>query len=447
MFESLIEFITTAEALRFKRLLWVVVAFPVLYLLFGWQSWDKISDAKRRRLRFIAIAISLSFLLIDLALVGTNLRDRREWDFVPYWVIGQAIVQESHPYDGETLARIAEPLQPSEELQSELYCFYPPISLLLFAPLGWLPFSPALIAWEVVQFAALWWSLRLLVKFFADPDAGEAVNTSDEKKSLAKWVTLAVSLALYPTAATFFFAQTNFLILLTLLLFYRDREKPIAGVWLALGACVKPIVISVPLYLLMRGQWKAIVAMGATLVGVCLLTAALLGPQVFTEFLQQSTVSTSYKGAQLQNQSIGGTYVRLTTTAEERKANLAPNPMQSPVVIGLILLTIALTAVGIYRCRGEADPFAYGATLAMMLMIYPGTLTHYAAQLLPAIVLLVSQIPKTSRMTLPALVTLVLMLCTTKLTIWAILLVWIAMLGLGLSIDQSSQRRGAAALS
>lgn len=409
------------EVLRSKELIWVAAIAPLALVLAGTLYRRELTPTKRRLVTRLAWALAAIFLLLDAGVIAMNVHSPRDWDFKHFWTWGVAIAEGTSPYDHQNLLRIAEPINPSPALVEELYCFYPPPTLALFAPLGWMPFKTALLVWNLVQGAALAACVYLCLRLFTPG------------RSLSERVPIiALILSFWATAATFAFSQTNFLILLALLLFWRDRERPIAGLWLAVGILIKPLVASVPLYLLIRRRWSALSTLAGGLAVIVLLTYLAWGSAIFVDFVQREGISEQYLLTQDVNQSLSATLLR---AAGMKKT--AQSLIDAPLVpIAMVLLAVA-TGIVIAKVRGPADPYAVGVTFAMMLLFYPGTLNHYAVHLLPPVILLFceNQHPSGHRKTVLAIILVAFLFAAVKLTFVSTVLVWLTMAVEGLRLS------------
>ena len=192
---------------------------------------------------------------------------------------------------------------------------------------------------------------------------------------------------------------------------------------MALGMMIKPIVLALGLYLLLRGRWKAL---GMVLVTVAIAagaTALLLGPELFNEFIHRQGIGENYQAAQQINQSISGMLLRWQGGVQS-----ASSLFSSPIVLGTIAIVVALTAAVIWFSRHRYEANGLGATLAMSLLIYPASLTHYSVLLLPPLMWQLSQ-AKDSQARLRAVVVIALVFTLTalKYTFFASLLTWLAM--------------------
>jgi hypothetical protein len=354
-----------------KSLIFVAAAAPTAMIVYGRLRIATLTERSRTALIFAAAALAIFFGLVQVALVGTNLLSPREWDFKQFWTYGVAAANGSNPYDHANLLRIAESINASDELRSEMYCFYPPPSLLMFGPLGLLPLQAAMAVWYSVLLGILLLDVWLLTRFV----------TQREGRVELLFV-VAVVLMYRGVTATVAMSQTNFLILFVLLLFWRDRDRARGGFWLGLGMMVKPVIAIAGLYLLVRQKWSAIVAFVVTVAVTCAITAAIFGPRIFTQYLNAGELAKAYPYAQLNNQSLLGVLLR-------NGPELSPNqlPVLSPWFLGIAAAMTAWTIVCLIRFRKHADDWGLAMTFVLGFVLYPPTLSHYSVVLLLPVML------------------------------------------------------------
>lgn len=326
---------------------------------------------------------------------------------------GVAVAEGTNPYNHNNLLRIAEPLDVDASVRDQLYGLYPPISLLMFAPLGWLPYKAALVAWNLVQLAALGACLSLLWRLFAS-------STAPGSKAMIA----ALVMVYWGTGATFGFSQSNFLVLLSLLLFWRDREHHLAGVWLALGCIVKPLVVLAAIYLLARGRWHTLATMLVTLLWIGLAAATAFGPRIYKQFFDRDKMPDSLLFTEDVNQSLSGVLLRLGQW-EVPNGNLLEVP-------GVVLALLAVVGVAIwllFRARASDGDYSLGLAVTTMLVVYPATLNHYGVHLLPAMALLLvdNDRPRRPRGMVVGVLLVALAFSALKATFVAIAVVWLAM--------------------
>jgi hypothetical protein len=170
---------------------------------------------------------------------------------------GAAVYDAAHLWQSE-LALGRDPARPAP-----LPFAYPPPFLLLIAPLAWLDYAPAYLAWVLVTAA-----------IFVIGVAGLRGR--------------GLILLLAPaTTAAIIFGQTG--LLAAGLLVGGLRAVPtrpvLAGVLFGLAACKPQLGLLIPVALLARGQWQAILAAGLTVLVLILATSALWGVAIWTSWL------------------------------------------------------------------------------------------------------------------------------------------------------------------
>ena len=170
---------------------------------------------------------------------------------------GQAVYDQPHLWQSE-LAWGRDPTRPAP-----LPFAYPPHFLLLIAPLAWLDYAPAYLAW-VLATAGL----------FVAAVAGVRVR--------------GLLLLLAPAAtATMIYGQSGFLA--AALIVGGMRAVPaspvLAGVLLGLGTYKPQLGLLVPVALLALGQWRVIAVASLTVGVLAALTAALWGGGIWGAWL------------------------------------------------------------------------------------------------------------------------------------------------------------------
>src|SRR5262249_2886566 len=152
------------------------------------------------------------------------------WDILCFWTFGQMLVEGRNPYDVSLIREHTAPFHPSPEFDEQNYCLYPPPSLVVFAPLGLLPYSTAMVAWYLLQGAMLALAIAHLWRW-VDP----------ERTWLGLTVTSALTLTMQSTIHTFFYGQTVPLILAAVLAAVDATNPAKRGLLIGLATIVKPI--------------------------------------------------------------------------------------------------------------------------------------------------------------------------------------------------------------
>jgi len=202
-------------------------------------------------------------------------------DFLPFWGASHFVLQ-GHPLDAyniELMARAQIAEQPwADKLGGVMPWLYPPVMMILLAPIALLPFTYAYTVYACVGFGLYYAALRRTA-----PWRDARLPTVGFPGVLL--VILAGQIALYTTALAGFS--------LSML-----RKRPVwAGILTGLLFIKPHIAILFPLAFLCAREWRALAACIATVIGTTVLAAAVFGFDVYptflhaTEFARQSLVN------------------------------------------------------------------------------------------------------------------------------------------------------------
>ena len=306
-----------------------------------------------------------------------NWRTPHTWDFLAFYVDGAVGASGLNFYDPRSyqliFPQLQTPVTPDVGFVEEVVDVgfkYPPVTMLLLAPLGYLDFHSAHAVW--LGFVAL-----------TTVAAGLAVSAllpREAPLSARLLCSAAAVLALPATASNAFFEQTNCLLLALAAGACAAGAAGRAGVWSALAMCVKPVMAVAGIHLVCRRYWRATVIAGACLLVAGLVTLATFGPATTFDYLRANPISNvppwQYTG--WINQSLLATLLRLfDPEGQARGAELMYPPFL--IVAGLI------GAVSVYAAarlpQRDAD-LSLGVLLCAGLLLYPGTLVPYSTLLL-----------------------------------------------------------------
>jgi hypothetical protein len=315
--------------------------------------------------------------LIEI-IVG-NISQPAEWDFLCFWIYAKVAVQGLNFYIPDNLREIGQSLNLNlsaafvqEVLDTSFR--YPPPSIFLFAPLGWFDVYTALKLWYIFHLIILLLSVFILWQLFLKSSGWIGLITG-----------LELVLTFRGTGTTFQFAQTNFLLLLMTLLFWRDRKHPLGGVWLSIGIFTKPFLSIFLVYQVLRKYWRSLVGTFVSLCGAVLLTILTFGLSTFLTYFRPRQYGDlpSWVYTQDVNQSLLATILRLTNYNFTQTS-----PILHPAFIISATLLFGITAWLLLRLKSDYDDIAFTSALLLALLIYPGTLTHYSILLLTPILIL-----------------------------------------------------------
>ncbi|HZT82978.1 MAG TPA: glycosyltransferase family 87 protein, partial [Gemmataceae bacterium] len=152
----------------------------------------------------------------------------------------------------------ATPAKLDEDTKVNLWNMNPPHYHLVMLPLALLPRGPALVAWWVVNLLLLAWCLRRITR-----------ELGIELTPRVRQLGLLGLLAFCATGSMILTSQLSFLLLVPMTLMWVDARQgrwARAGLWLGLALSVKPFLLLLVPYLLLKRRWSA--------VATCTLAAA-----------------------------------------------------------------------------------------------------------------------------------------------------------------------------
>lgn len=255
---------------------------------------------------------------------------------------------------------------------------HPPAYLLLIGPFALLPMPAAAIIWSLVTLAALAASLALIARELGI--------------MLPAWrLGLLLGLLVFwpPLLGTLLEAQVSPILLLLLALTWcwaRRGRSGWAGAALGLAGAIRLVPLLAVLYFLLRRDWRAVFAAGATFVVASLLPFPLIGTAGYLAYATSEAPQTtaSWIGHE-HNISIWG-FASLLFVGHRSAAALghAPN-LVKPLALALIAAALAVLVARTYARRRlpfREDESTFLAYLPLMLLASPLTWEHYFVILL-----------------------------------------------------------------
>jgi hypothetical protein len=348
-----------------------VFAIPLVpLLLLGFQ--DARPDA---RIRGIAIRLAgllvLVYASIDAAIMVSNVMHPQEWDVGCNWFNGYVAVHGFNFYDPESYRRLAGVLPDTPDVVKFVISVgfnFPPPTIFLFLPLGFFDIHTASVLWYAFMVGVVVLDVVLLARLF--------LPTTPNGPLLAA----ALLLVMRPAMSTVWFGQTNFLIVLMLLLFWRDRDAGRGGVWLGLGMLVKPLFAILILYPVICRRWRTVAVTALVLAALSCLTIAVFGWETFAAYFARNPLGRMPADVYTEdiNQSLLAAVLRLT-----RYDFIHGSPLTHPVFVFLAAGLTAATAWLVHRADASGnDDLALALMVPFALLVYPGTLAHYSVDLL-----------------------------------------------------------------
>ncbi len=307
--------------------------------------------------------------------IRDNFREPPEWDFLGFWLHARTAVLGLSFYDSASTREIAPDLLVSEQFDREILdtgFWYPPPSMFLFLPLGWFELGHALAFWYALQLALLAANVLLLWRIFFP--GGRILELA---------ACAALVFACHGTLSTLGHAQTTFMGLMALLLFWRTRHRFAGGFWACLAMLVKPFLGVVAVCLLLARRWRALSGLVAWTVVLSLASAAVFGAAVFLDFFlrRHAAPKPPWIFSETSNQSMLGYVLRVTESSCETAADCVTNPVFLALAFGLAAATILLGRA-VVRAR---EDWTVSLLLLAALLLYPVSQSFYSLFLIPLV--------------------------------------------------------------
>jgi hypothetical protein len=348
---------------------WLMLTGAVLLALLILDYWRGLGSLVRwaasGMILGVALALSWDYAQVVIASVGQP----PVWDFQLFWVFGQAAARGLDPYNHASLVSIATVLDPSAEFLNELFFLHPPPAVFLYWPLGWFDLRAAALLWYAANGAAFLLSALLIWRLFLRKADG--------------WVGLPVAvllmLGMRASLSTFVHGQTNFLVLLVLLVYWWRQESKWSGALLGVGMIIKPVVAFVPLFSLSLRRLREIAAMVLSVVALLLLSALPLGTNPVLAYVIRNPILNDMPTSlyfEDMVQSLFGMVLKQTAGVRQE---LSAASLFLPV-LGTVALMVA--SLWLMRRIGRtSEPMAFGLAVVTALLAFPKTLSHYAVLL------------------------------------------------------------------
>jgi hypothetical protein len=234
---------------------------------------------ERARLWAVGFLVAFAAAILFLAVTAHGLNDYKQrplgTDFSSFYAAG-TLVLDGAPSAAFDPARHHEQERAVFGEDTPYYAWaYPPVFLLVAAPLAVLPYAFALIVWQLatlaLYLAAIEWLWRRT--------AGETAGTDR--------IVLLAALAFPAVFVNLTHGQNGFLTaaLFAAALATLDKRPVLAGLFFGLLAYKPQLGLLIPLVLAATGRWRSFAATGATIVALAALTTLLFGAGIWHDFL------------------------------------------------------------------------------------------------------------------------------------------------------------------
>lgn len=350
---------------------WWLLLIPLPAVLLGYHYRERLDSSGTEALVGLMTAMLVIFSINIARLMIAKVTSPSVFDFSLFWAFARAAVLGQNFYIQETGFAAVNAINFDVSVGANQFFFwYPPQSMLLLLPFGWFDtLSGALAFWYGVDVLLFLAALYLLWDTFLRRDGLIGL--------LLVAVIMASLHALYFTVQ---FGQTLLLMLVFLLLYWRDRNSWRGGVWLGLTILVKPLMACLALYVLLRRHWGTMAGLIGTAAVTSVLALVLFGADTFMSYFNSrnpvfnDSMPAELMYAQPFNQSLVATVSRLTDF--EFGGSISPL-MQPLVIVGTVILLLG-TAFLIMRMDGAGEDWLLVLTMFFGLMVYPHSVGYYA---------------------------------------------------------------------
>jgi len=355
----------------------------IFILLFSYFIYKK-STASFRALEAGSVITGTSLSSIWLfRIVENNFLDPQEWDFLCFFMHGHVAARGLNFYKPENYSTVLEtlilPYTPDNEFITQTinigFLYFPP-NIFNFLFLGYFDFNSAHLVWVVLNAVCLSLCIYLAWQLFLR-----------ESGIVGFIFTLGLFLTLPGTHTAIGFEHNTFIFMLPMLLAWKYREKPYYGIWLAIGFCLKPMLVILFVYPLLRREWKPLLYSICSLVIISLATVSVLGTETFLTYFIDNPVSRGVPGtfySEWINQSLLATIIRLTNFDF-----VGSSPVFHPIFLitsGIISLSSFYFAL---KLKKKDSNLAFALIVITTLLLYPGSIDSYSPLIIPLIGLII----------------------------------------------------------
>jgi hypothetical protein len=327
--------------------------------------------------RGILIGILLATIFIFIYNLFSAMHAVKEWDFMGFYFFGKLGVTSGNFYDPIYSENVFNQLNINSYVSADYISeivkvgfWYPPPSMLLLFPLGLTDVETASFCWRLFILLSLIISIIFALKIFLKK--GSDLNII--------LMMLSFFLIFEATSMTLDYSQTNFLLLLFLLLVIKNIDNWKSGIFLALAVIIKPIAIIWSLYYVLNKKFKILSIAFVTGTLICAATAIFFGYEQFTQYIVSPPTDRlpDFIYGEKINQSL---YSILLKISQFLHLSNFLNIRFISVTLSAILVIMNIFAA--FRIQKHDPLLAFMSFIPLSLLIYPASLTHYSVLLVP----------------------------------------------------------------
>ena len=379
-----------------------LVAVSIFTVLIIYLKYNTLRSKYKVISKVFLLLLSVPIIYASISPIKKNFTNPNEWDFLCWYMNGSVADKGLNFYDPQNYAEVYKqidiPFKPKSTFFEEIikvgFLYYPP-TIFLFSPLGLFNYTTAQIIWDILLLIFLILDFLILWKFIL------------KDKTLVGFSILLVMVLLnQSTKTTFTFEHYTFIFLLPVLLFWKDRDLPISGLWLALAIFLKPIFLILILFPILRKNWRVIGITVSVSIIICFFTIGIFGTQIFFSYFTNNVVSNvpHYQYIDIINQSLLSTILRFTNY------NISVHsPLSNPFFLISGFISTIITSYLIYKIPEDKKVWGLALLFPYMLFIYPGNQVMYSAILFPVFILLIQSngLVSKGKVTIPAIIAII----------------------------------------
>jgi hypothetical protein len=337
------------------------------------------TDRMRRRSWFWGLlAVLVASFQLPVFLDSLRPDSHEGMDFFQEWSSAKNWQQGRPVYEDLDLA--AERYLGRPRIPGEQWLFaknaHPPPAVLLALPFAWVGYPGAMLAWNLLSLTALVATLWLIAR-------GLHVRV----ELWMAFALIALGLLANPLRQQVNHGQLNLLLLLIIVLAWmahRSERGIVAGGLIGFAAAVKVFPGFLVLFFALRGRWISVIAASATFVGMCIVSALVLGPDSWHAYVQEVAPTVSGFRNLWVNASLAGFWAKWFAEGAMNPSQLVGPPDIPPLwaaprlaAAGWMLTAMTVIAVWAQAMRRLGEDQAFGASIIVMLLLSPVTWDHY----------------------------------------------------------------------
>lgn len=366
--EILLVFITSISFIFFNK-----IRIEIKYLLTG-----------------IILSIVFYSVISSYKTIEKRIEDPKEWDFLCYYLNGKVAIEGLNYYDPNSYIKVFNETEIPIKTDYAFYretvevaIQYFPQSIFLFVPLGFFDFFTAHVLWDIFLTFFLIADIFLIHKIFFK-----------ESGFKAYLFVIPLFLLFHAVWYSIIFESYTFIMLFILLLIWKENNENLMGLWISIGIALKPIMLILFVYTVLRKKWKAcLYTILYTFLSI-IITTIFFGSSTVLSFFTRNTIQNLPDWSYIDNvnQSLLPFILRLTNYDFT-----LVSPLFHPVYLIIGSIITIFTFGTVYKFDKSKDDFALAIFTLFMLIIYPSTLNHYILLAIPSIFFLITNINKYSK--------------------------------------------------